>query len=342
MNTIAAPFPWFGGKSGACEQVWAAFGAVDNYVEPFSGSAAMLLGAPDGKRVETINDADGFVANFWRAIAADPEAVAHHADWPCNESDLFARHSWLVRQSPSLTEQLHADPGWFDAKIAGWWCWGACNWIGSGWCSGKGPWIHDGERLVNARKLPHLGNAGRGINRQLPHLGDAGQGINRQLQHLGDAGQGRRAFISAWFARLHERLRNVRVACGDWSRVVKDSVTTRHGLTGVFLDPPYTKGAMDYSAGGVGTDLPLQVQAWCAENGHNPLLRIVLCGHAGEHDALLAHGWHLRTWTARKGYALADEAVKNSKSETLWCSPHCIQSKTQAGLFNEQPALLFA
>jgi len=333
-GTLAAPFPWFGGKSSACEQVWAAFGAVDNYVEPFSGSAAMLLGAPDGKRVETINDADGFVANFWRAIAADPDAVAHHADWPCNEVDLFARHSWLVRQTAALTEALHADPSWYDAKIAGWWCWGACNWIGSGWCSGTGPWIHDGERIVDSRKLPHLGDAGRGINRKLPHLGNAGQGINRQLPHL-SAGRGdRRAFIHDWFAQLHERLRDVRVACGDWTRVVKDSVTTRHGLTGVFLDPPYTNGAMDYSAGGVGTDLPLQVQAWCAENGDNPLLRIVICGHAGEHDALLDHGWHLRTWTARKGYALTDEAVANSASETLWCSPHCISAvNVQESLF---------
>lgn len=40
--------------------------------------------------------------------------------------------------------------------------------------------------------------------------------------------------------------------------------------------------------------------------------------------ALLANGWHLRTWTARKGYALTDEAVENSASETLWCSPHCV------------------
>lgn len=48
MNTIAAPFPWFGGKSGACEQVWAAFGAVDNYVEPFSGSAVTLIGIKPG------------------------------------------------------------------------------------------------------------------------------------------------------------------------------------------------------------------------------------------------------------------------------------------------------
>ncbi|MEP6587165.1 MAG: hypothetical protein ABJA84_00205 [Polaromonas sp.] len=323
-GTLAAPFPYFGGKSGACAQVWEAFGDVANYVEAFAGSAAMLLGAPDGKRVETINDADGFVANFWRAIAQDPEAVAHHADYPCNETDLFARHSWLVRQAATLTERLHADPDWFDVKIAGWWCWGACNWIGSGWCSGTGPWVHDGERIIK-------GNAGQGINRQLPHLGDAGKGINRQLPHLGDAGRGdhhpRRAFIESWFADLHGRLRDVRVACGDWGRVVKESVTTRHGLTGVFLDPPYTKGAMDYAAGGVGTDLPMQVQAWAQANGDNPQLRIILCGHAGEHDALLAHGWHTRKWLARKGYATTDEAIANSAGETLWCSPHCVPAE---------------
>ena len=78
-GTLAAPFPYFGGKSLACATVWAALGDVQNYVEPFAGSAAMLLGAPSGKRVETINDADGFVANFWRAVAADAEAVAGHA-----------------------------------------------------------------------------------------------------------------------------------------------------------------------------------------------------------------------------------------------------------------------
>ena len=334
-GTLAAPFPYFGGKSGACEQVWTAFGEIDNYVEPFAGSAAMLLGAPVGQRVETINDADGFVANFWRSVSQDPEATAHAADWPCNEVDLFARHSWLVRQAASLTERLHADPDYFDAKIAGWWCWGACNWIGSGWCSGTGPWVLIDGRMVDARQLPHLGNAGRGINRQLPHLGDAGQGINRKLPHLGDAGQGRGEFIREWFGLLFERMRNVRVACGDWERVVKDSVTTRHGLTGVFLDPPYTKGAMDYAAGGVGTDLPMRVQDWCARNGGDKNLRIVLCGHAGEHDALLSKGWHLRTWTARKGYALTDDAVQNSKDETLWCSPHCVPEEKTVDLFSE-------
>ena len=305
-GTLAAPFPYFGGKSLACETVWAAFGAVDNYVEPFCGSAAMLLGAPDGKRTETINDADGFVANFWRAVAADAEAVAEAADWPTNEADLFARHSWLVRQRDGMLERLQADPAWFDAKVAGWWCWGACNWIGSGWCSGTGPWVHDGERLVDARKLPHLG----------------------------DAGRGRGAYIRQWFGLLQARMRDVRVACGDWRRVLTPSVTTRHGLTSVFLDPPYTKGAMDYGAGGMGLGIADDVRAWCLKNGADPMLRIVLCGHAGEHDELLAAGWSVREWTARKGYAVTEEAVENSASETLWCSPHCVpERQKQEALF---------
>jgi len=328
-GTLAAPFPYFGGKANASANVWAAFGEVANYVEPFAGSAAMLLGAPDGKRIETINDFDGFVANFWRAIAADPEAVAHHADWPVSEIDLFARHSWLVRtHKDSLPANLQNDPAWFDAKVAGWWVWGLCNWIGSGWCSGTGPWVYDGAAIIDNRQLPHLGDAGKGINRTLPHLGDAGQGGEHP----------RRAYILEWFGLLHDRLRDVRVTCGDWQRVCKDSVTTRHGLTAVFLDPPYDKGDMDYGAGGMGLGISGAVREWCAANGNNKALRIVLCGHAGEHDALLTEGWHLRTWTARKGYAMTDEATENSASETLWCSPHCVPVLPVLDLFSEVAA----
>ena len=299
-GTLAAPFPYFGGKSLACSTVWQAFGDVDNYVEPFCGSAAMLLGAPEGQRVETINDADGFVANFWRAVSKDDAAVAEALDWPTNETDLFARHMWLVQQSEGLLARLHADPDYYDARIAGWWAWGACNWIGRGWCSGKGPWsIFDGAVVRNA---------GQGVNRKLPNLGDAGRGD----------------FIRDWLSKLGGRLRDVRVTCGGWQRVLTDSVTTRHGLTGVFLDPPYTKGAMDYAAGGVGGALATEVRDWCRANGDNKKMRIVLCGHAGEHDELLSRGWNTRKWKARKGYALRSGAVENSASETLWVSPACV------------------
>jgi len=47
-------------------------------------------------------------------------------------------------------------------------------------------------------------------------------------------------------------------------------------------------------------------------------------------------GWHTRTWTARKGYALSDEATQNTKDETLWCSPHCVpQVGAMVDLFSE-------
>jgi len=44
------------------------------YVEPFAGSAAVLLARPEfrGRRVETLNDADGWLVNAWRAIRNDP------------------------------------------------------------------------------------------------------------------------------------------------------------------------------------------------------------------------------------------------------------------------------
>ena len=323
MN-LSAPFPYFGGKSRAAPLVWSRFGNVDNYVEPFCGSAAMLLGAPKSKRVETINDADGFVANFWRAVSFDPDAVARHADWPVVEADLEARHAWLVQRSERLRWQLE-DPDFFDAKIAGWWVWGACAWIGSGWCGGQGPHITTGARIFDRRQLPHL-SAGQGINRQLPHVGNAGRGINRKLPHAGNAGRGQ--FIREWMRDLSERLRDVRVANGDWSRVLSSSVTTRHGVTAVFLDPPYVKGAMDYAAGGVGTDLSAQVREWCAANGNDPKFRIALCGHADEHEI---DGWTAEVWKAGGGYAKSEEATANRKSETIWFSPHCERATKPTG-----------
>jgi site-specific DNA-adenine methylase len=42
---MMAPFPWFGGKSRAAKLIWSRLGDVPNYVEPFAGSLAVLLGS---------------------------------------------------------------------------------------------------------------------------------------------------------------------------------------------------------------------------------------------------------------------------------------------------------
>jgi hypothetical protein len=116
--------------------VWARLGDVDNFIEPFCGSAAVLLRRPHPPRIETINDADCMVANFWRATQHDPERVAEFADGPVNEADLHARHKWLVLSDEAKTfrKRMRSEPDYYDPKMAGWWCWGLCCWIGGGWC----------------------------------------------------------------------------------------------------------------------------------------------------------------------------------------------------------------
>ena len=186
---IKAPFPAFGGKSRVAAEVWARFGNVRNYIEPFCFSTAVLLKRPGGAgAVETINDRNAFVANFWRAVRSDPDAVAEHADWPVIETDLHARHRWLVTSGEAIAalDRVRAEPDYYDARIAGWWCWGACCWIGAGWCdeveSAKIPRISDSVG-VNGGRLPYLTssqgiNTAAGPNDRQPALAQPGWGIN--------------------------------------------------------------------------------------------------------------------------------------------------------------------
>lgn len=132
IGELRAPFPWFGGKRRIAGLVWDRFGDVDSYNEPFAGSLAVLLGRPTAPRVETVNDLDAYISNFWRALQADPEAVAYHADFPVNETDLHARHKWLVDVGRRKVLRCRQDPHYFNAKIAGWWVWGQwlMDWLG--------------------------------------------------------------------------------------------------------------------------------------------------------------------------------------------------------------------
>lgn len=318
--SLSAPFPWFGGKASVADQVWRALGDVSGYIEPFFGSGAVLLARGHAGKFETVNDIDGLLANFWRAVRGNPDAVAEAADWPVNEADLHARHLWLVGQRQRITERLMGDPEWFNATAAGWWLWGACAWIGSGWCSGAGPWIEQGGVMVDSRQLPHL-SVGRGVNRKLPHLSGA-RGVNRKL------------FILDWIVELSDRLRDVRVACGDWSRVLGPSVTgAGGGVCGVFLDPPYdVADRVDVYA--CETKVSADVRAWCLANGDDFKLRIVLAGYDGEHNALEAAGWRVSAWKACGGYGSQGEGDgrANAKRERLWLSPHCFGVK--ADLFS--------
>lgn len=312
--TIKSPFPWFGGKSRIAAEIWARLGDPDNYVEPFFGSGAVLMSRPSKPRTESVNDKDRFVANFWRATQHDPETVVAWMDWPVNEVDLTARHLWLLTTGAERIARCDGDPAFYDAQTAGWWCWGACSWIGDGWCSGKGPWTWDDGCWAKRE-------AGQGIKRKRPHLWND-IGINKAIP------------LMPWIQEIADRLRRVRVCSGDWSRVCGDFVTSRHGMTGMFLDPPYadTSGRMAGLYAQDSLTVAHDAREWAIEAGRNPLMRIAFAGYDGEH--VFPIDWTVWRWKAQGGYANQGDGIgrDNAARETIWFSPACL-SADQADLF---------
>jgi hypothetical protein len=415
---LKAPFPWFGGKSRVAYIAWDRFGDVSNYVEPFAGSLAVLLGRPTEPRVETVNDIDcvapdtrllksdltwtragdvavgdcllGFdesngearvglslygrkhravglvakellgeqevvaiqtdcrtfiaeglashncmIANFWRALAADPEAVAHHADWPVNEADLHARHLWLVNRE-EFRERMKTDPDHYDARIAGWWVWGISQWIGGGWCATEGP-IKSRDRAdasprrgrpdvknqgVSAKRPLLSGHSGsRGVHQKMPQVQRGwGFGVNSKDQVEPTSG------LLSWFLALQQRLRRVRVCCGDWTRVLGPAVTTCIGTTAVFLDPPYSVEDRADVYNHESRDVSHAVCEWALAHGSDPGLRIALCGYAGEHA--MPASWECVAWKSSGGYGSQGTGAgrDNAGRERVWFSPGCLSA----------------
>jgi site-specific DNA-adenine methylase len=368
--------------------IWARLGDTPNYVEPFMGSAAVLLARPHDLtgKTETANDIDGFLTCSYRAIQYAPDEVAYYCDRPVNEIDLTAYHLWLKSLRTDLTERLFADPFYYDAQVAGAFLWGIASWIGDGWCVADGPWINVDGRLVDRRtmgasgaelprqmpavaykefgppngvqkyrasvprKMPEIGRSPNGqmqFNRKGVQAYRHHEGVPKQMPVVSARGdlegaikQGVNSYksdsaLASYFARLSDRLRRVRFLCGDWRRACKDSVTVNHGLTAVFLDPPYPQAEHDmaYHSEEAG-DVWHAAAAWAIERGDDRRLRICIAGyHSEATDALFPATWERVRWEARGGYAnqKADGRGRaNAKRETLWFSPSCLDVAAEA------------
>ncbi|MFA6842986.1 MAG: DNA adenine methylase [Bacilli bacterium] len=290
-----SPFPYFGGKSTISDVVWGRFGNVKTYIEPFFGSGAVLFARPgDCFSHEIVNDYDGNIANVWRSIQSDPHEVARLCDWPCNHIDLMARRAVLIAEKENLRQSLIDDPEYCNPKLAGYWIWCICNWIGD--CM-----LTESKSKSKECKRPELGK-NKGI-----------MGCD----------------VQALLIAMQCRLRNVKVVCGDWSRVMGGNWQTNYGICGVFLDPPYTtterSDCYDTNSHTVARD----VREWCLQNGDNQLFRIALCGYDGEHNELEDSGWSAYKWKPNGGMAnqgsLDSRGKKNISKETIWFSRNCLQ-----------------
>jgi DNA adenine methylase len=388
---LRAAWPWPGGKGLVISDIWARLGDPPNFDDPFCGTAISILARPPARtgarRVETINDIDGFVTNALRSIAFDPEQTAYWCDSPINEINLTAAQLWLKAQREALTLRLFADPDHYNPKIAGRWLWGIASWIGDGWCVADGPWLNIGGRLVDRRTLPE-GSQFKGVRKKMPKVlgdehesdmgiqtrrkdmsrktlnisansvgidtGETALGVRKKMPAIGGRGEEnstspiQRGILAEnltvpgalldYFHAFSDRMRLVRMLCGDWRRCLKDSVTTQHGLTGILLDPPYDSAdhEIQYHKGDRAAgapDLWHQVAHWAIENGGNELLRIAVCGYwSEESDALFPASWERLRWQANGGYANQSNkrGRENAKRECVWFSPHCLNPAEEA------------
>ena len=195
---LTFPTPYHGGKRRWAEEILHAFGPERDcvYVEPFSGSAAVLLANERPYAREILCDTNPHITNVFRSLAWAPEETAFWADWPTIHQDLTSRHTWLLRWAVDNVARIESDPDFYDAKAAGWWLWGKSNWIGSefGIVRGYGATKSDAERQATAEydadRLPGM----RGLETAddakrpwdlRPHVSDSqGQGVQTQRDML--------------------------------------------------------------------------------------------------------------------------------------------------------------
>ena len=260
---LYAPFPYFGGKRRYAEIVWEKFGHPDRYIEPFAGSMAILLANPDPCDMEIANDLNGYVANFWRSVTFDPEETAYWSYWPSSHIDLTARQSYLYEWRQRSVERLTADCHYYDAKIAGYWCWGVSNWIGTpGYAEyekvdrskphtstskgGRGVQVRKfsdkkprvlqrrwGGGIQTSRfldKVPHVGGQGTQTSRfkdKVPsvHYTPSGRGVhvNKLVMDSGSTTPALHA-ITVMMFRLSERLSRITFFCRDWTSFTSPTV----------------------------------------------------------------------------------------------------------------------
>lgn len=296
---LKPPFPYFGGKSSEADVVWQHFGSVHTYIEPFCGSAAMLLARPDDPpfQREIVNDFDGNIANFWHSVKYSPEQVAEYADWPVNHIDMHARRKHLMDNYEGMRAKLLDNYTWHDPEMAGLWVWCMSCWIGGGLMT----------------KKTKRGICGR------PHI----------THHIGIQSIRRYGDVKETMLLLSKRLYDVQLVCGDWEQVLGGNWQTSGGNCAIFFDPPYSKEAdRDNTLYTIeDSSVAHEVRKWCIANGDNPKMRIALCGYDVEHKELERLGWRVHSWKVQGGYANQgnkdSRGKKNKQRECIWFSPHC-------------------
>ena len=95
---MRTPLTYYGGKQKLAAQIVALMPSHTAYLEPFAGGAAVLFAKPRAPR-ETLNDLDGQIIRFWRALRDRPEELARAV-----ELTPYSREEWGASREPSTDD----------------------------------------------------------------------------------------------------------------------------------------------------------------------------------------------------------------------------------------------
>jgi len=187
-------------------------------------------------------------------------------------------------------------------------------------------------------QIPSL-NVENGITRRPAYGASGAHGVNKislvndSPAELLDVRDPYTPGIYEWFRQLSERLRRVRVVCGDWSRVCGGDWQDDRGTCGMFLDPPYNPEKCNRDPkiyAEESATVADEVREWCRKRADRKTYRIVLAGYFEEHSCLLDEGWTVHRWSAHGGFANRGKGKTqgdvNRHKEALFFSPHCHES----------------
>lgn len=124
---MRTPLVFYGGKGRLSSRIVAFMPAHRVYLEPFAGGSAVLFAKPRAQR-ETLNDIDGRVMRFWRALRDRPDELVaaveatpySRAEWeacraePDPEDDVEAARRFLAWTDQSFSRQ---GTGWAPPSI---------------------------------------------------------------------------------------------------------------------------------------------------------------------------------------------------------------------------------
>ena len=289
-------FPYIGGKYTIAPEINRRFGAIDTRIDAFTGSSSWIL-ASEPAKYEIVNDLDGYVVNYLRAVKYAPEEVARHLDFPRAELELIAYHHYTRDRLPELVARLGGDPDYYDPILAARWAYVMAYKLDPS-LQKPGGWLVRDGRLMYARGEGRIRGSMTTTHRVLARL------VKERR-------------VSEYVAALSERLRGVQVWWNDFEVVVEKADRSEFGVVGILLDPPYPRHLRDYDYDTDDADIWNRAARWAVANGDNPKLRIAICGYNdADSDALFPHSWRRFVWR-RSGLG------QYKDKECIWFSPHC-------------------